>query len=281
MPQWVHRTTSILLQLREEVRNDNVVMVSAGVAFYGVLAILPATFIAISLYGLFTTVSEAERQIASLLVVLPESVAGTLEIQMRTIAATSDSSLSLGFAVSVLALLWTVSNATRATVRAIKIAYDQETEKSVLEGRMVSLGMTVVVIIGAIMALALVAAAPIWLQRFDPTDTIVTVGNIRWLALVAGSAFVIGFLYRYAPPRQPDGWRDVVPGVLAATTLWVVTSFGFSYYVASFGSYNATYGTLGAAVVLLLWFWLSALAVVFGAELNEVLRSQRFERSAG
>jgi len=278
--QWIQRPVSILLDLREEVRNDNVVIIAAGVAFYGVLAILPAAFIAISLYGLFTTPTEAERQVASLLVVLPDSVAGTLEIQMRSIAETSDASLSISFAVSVLALLWTVSNATRAMVRAIKIAYDQETERSRLEGRFVSLGLSVVAIIGGIVALALVAAAPVWLERFDPTDAIVTFSNIRWLALAVGSAFVVGFLYRYAPPHQPDGWRDVIPGVITASTLWAVTSIGFSFYVASFGSYNATYGTLGAAVVLLLWFWLTALAVVIGAELNEVLRQNRLERSA-
>jgi membrane protein len=278
VPEWGKRTVSIFHDLRREMQHDNVVIISAGVAFYGVLAILPALFISISLYGLFTNPIEAERQIASLLVVLPEAVASTLNTQMRTIAATSHADLSLRFLASTVALLWTVSNVTRAMVRAVKIAYDQETERSPLESRWVSLALTVAVIIGGIVALSLVAAVPIWLQRFDPTHVIVTFGNTRWLGLVAGSAFTVGLLYRYTPPRKPESWRDVVPGVVAATIIWATTSLGFSIYVSSYASYNATYGALGAAVVLLLWFWFTSLAVILGAELNEVLRLHRIDR---
>lgn len=279
MPNWGENAVSVVRDLRHEMQHDNVVIISAGVAFYAVLAILPALFISISLYGIFTTPLEAERQVASLLVVLPDSVEGTLDTQMRTIAATSHASLSLGFAASTVALLWTVSNATRAMVRAVKIAYDQETERSPLERRWVSLAISIAVIIGGIIALSLVAAVPVWLQRFDPTHAIVTYGNTRWLFLIAGTSFVVGMLYRYAPPHKPDSWRDVVPGVITATVMWVATSLGFSVYVTSYGSYNATYGALGAAVVLLLWFWFTALSVIFGAELNEVLRLHRPHRS--
>lgn len=279
MPNWGENAVSVVRDLRHEMQHDNVVIISAGVAFYAVLAILPALFISISLYGIFTTPLEAERQVASLLVVLPDSVEGTLDTQMRTIAATSHASLSLGFAASTVALLWTVSNATRAMVRAVKIAYDQETERSPLERRWVSLAISIAVIIGGIIALSLVAAVPVWLKRFDPTHAIVTFGNTRWLFLIAGTSFVVGMLYRYAPPHKPDSWRDVVPGVITATVMWVATSLGFSVYVSSYGSYNATYGALGAAVVLLLWFWLTALSVIFGAELNEVLRLHRPHRN--
>jgi membrane protein len=279
VPNWGENAVSVVRDLRHEMQHDNVVIISAGVAFYAVLAILPALFISISLYGIFTTPLEAERQVASLLVVLPDSVEGTLDTQMRTIAATSHASLSLGFAASTVALLWTVSNATRAMVRAVKIAYDQETERSPLERRWVSLAISIAVIIGGIIALSLVAAVPVWLKRFDPTHAIVTFGNTRWLFLIAGTSFVVGLLYRYAPPHKPDSWRDVVPGVITATVMWVATSLGFSVYVSSYGSYNATYGALGAAVVLLLWFWLTALSVIFGAELNEVLRLHRPHRN--
>jgi membrane protein len=275
VPDWGRKTVSIINDLRQETQHDNVVIVSAGVAFYGVLAILPALVIAISLYGIFTHPSEAERQISSLLIVLPSSVAETLETQMRTIAATSHTDLGLGLAVSLAALFWTVSNAARALVGAVKIAYDQEGERSPLERRWVALLLSVAIIIGGIIALSFVAAVPIWLRRFDPTHAIVTFSNARWLLLVAGSSFTIGLLYRYAPPQRPEGWRDVVPGVVAATLIWGATSIGFSVYVSSYGSYNATYGALGAAVVLLLWFWLSALSVILGAELNEVLSLHR------
>ena len=275
MPHWVHEILDILKSVRDEARHDNIVLVAAGVAFYAVLAILPALFIAVSLYGIFTEPAEAERQIESILEILPSSAAGILDTQMRAIASTPQTHLSIGFAVSLAALFWTVSNATRAIVGAIKIAYDQETERSLLEKRSAALGLSVVAILGGVVLLAIIAAVPIWLQQFDPTDTIVTFGNLRWMLLVGGFGLVVGLLYRYAPPIRPEGWKQVLPGVILATTLWLVSSIGFSVYVSSFGKYNETYGTLGGAVILLLWFCFSSLAIIVGAELNEILTLRR------
>jgi membrane protein len=262
---------AIANDVRIETRHDNVVIVAAGVAFYAVLAILPALFLLLSIYGLFTDLDQAERQIDALLDVLPGSTMATLGGQMRSIAAASHASLNFGFAASVAALAWTVSNATRALVRAIKIAYDQETEQSILENRVVAIALSLGVIIALITSLAFIAAVPVILARFDPTHVIVTFGNLRWLLIGCGVLFGIGLLYRYAPPRRPQGWRSVMPGAVMATLLWTASSLGFSIYVSSFGNYNETYGTLGAAVVLLLWFWFTALAIILGAEFNEAL----------
>jgi membrane protein len=270
-PAWLDRPKRISRVMRVEVRQDNIVLVAAGVAFYAVLAVIPALVIAVSLYGLFTDIDEAERQIEAVLEVLPGSASQIVETQMRSIARTSPASLSIGFAVSLVAFAWTVSNATRAIVRGVKIAYDQENEQSLLERRDVALGATVVAILAMLAALALVAAVPIWLQRFDPTDAIVTFGNSRWVLVGAIFALLAGLLYRFAPPQRPRGWGDVLPGMLAATLIWTIASIGFSIYVSSFGRYNETYGTLGAAVVLLLWFWFTSLAILVGAELNETL----------
>ena len=270
-PSWFDRGLLVFNEMRLETQRDNIVLVAAGVAFYAVLAVLPALFIAVSLYGLFTDLAEAERQIESMLEVLPGSTAGILETQMRSIARASDMNLSVGFAVSLLAFAWTGSNATRAVVRGVKIAYDQEDGRSILERRDVAIGVTVAVIVTTLIALAIIAAVPVWLRRFDPTHAIVTFGNFRWILVGLGFAAIAALLYRYAPPERPDGWRAVLPGAVIATIVWTITSVGFSLYVSSFGRYNETYGTLGAAVVLLLWFWLTALAILIGAELNEAI----------
>ena len=252
------------------------VIVAAGVAFYAVLALLPGLFIAVSLYGLFTDLDNAERQIEALLEVLPQSTTMVVEQQIRSVAVSSHTHLSLGFVVSMAALAWTVSNLTRALVKAVKIAYDQETEQSVLENRFVAIGLTLGTLVALIASLAIIAAAPIFLQRLDPTNAIVTFGNLRWLLIGIGFFAGVTLHYRYAPPNRPN-WATAFPGAILATLMWIVTSLGFSLYVASFGNYNETYGTLGAAVILLLWFWFSALAVLLGAELNEaiILRPRR------
>lgn len=275
-PPTVKRWIAIANDVRIETNHDNVVIVAAGVAFYAVLALLPGLFIAVSLYGLFTDLDNAERQIESLLEVLPQSTTMVVEQQIRSVAVSSHTHLSLGFVVSMAALAWTVSNLTRALVKSVKIAYDQETEQSVLENRFVAIGLTLGTLVALIAALAIIAAAPIFLQRLDPTNAIVTFGNLRWLLIGIGFFAGVTLLYRYAPPNRPS-WATAFPGAILATLMWIVTSLGFSLYVASFGNYNETYGTLGAAVILLLWFWFSALAVLLGAELNEaiILRPRR------
>jgi membrane protein len=270
-PSWFQHLLRIGHEMRVEARHDSIALVAAGVAFYAVLAVLPALFVAVSVYGLFTDIGEAERQIDAVLEVFPGSAAQIIDTQMRSIAAASHANLSIGFFISLAVFTWTVSNATRAIVRGVKIAYDQEDGQSVLEGRAVAVGITVSAIAITLFALAIIAAVPIWLQRFDPTQAIVTFGNFRWLLVGAGFALVASLLYRYAPPRRPDGWHTVLPGTIFATAMWTATSIGFSIYVSSFGRYNETYGTLGAAVVLLLWFWFTTLAILLGAELNEAL----------
>jgi membrane protein len=261
----------VVRDVAREMRHDNVAIIAAGVAFYSVLAMLPALVIAVSVYGLFTNTTEAERQIDALLEVIPESTVRVLEAQMRTVSDLSEAGLSLGVLVSLLALVWTVSSAVRAMIRAVVIAYDQDELRSSLERRHVALGLTVVFLSAGLVALALIAAVPVWLRRFDPTDAIVTFGNFRWLLIGVSMVGGTALLYRFAPPRRPESWRAVAPGAVAATLLWTLVSIGFSIYVSSFGRYNQTYGVLGAAIVLLLWFWLTAVAVILGAELNEVL----------
>ena len=265
--------------MRHEARRDNVGLVAAGVSFYSTLAVLPALVIAVSLYGSFTDVEEAERQIEAVLDVMPDSAAQIIDTQMLTIVAASQPSISIGFALSMVVFAWTVSNATRAIVRGVKIAYNQEEGRSILERRDVAVSVTVVGIVFMLIALALIAAVPVWHRRIDPTHAFVTFGNFRWVLVGALFAALAGLLYHFAPPQRHPNWRAVVPGTVTATALWTVASIGFSVYVTSFGRYNETYGTFGAAVVVLLWFWLNSLAILIGAELNQVIDTRRIRRS--
>lgn len=271
--EWLHTANEV----RIESIHDNVVIVAAGVAFYALLAVIPGLFLAVTVYGLFTDTAEAERQIEALIEILPASSAAVLETQMRDIAETSHATLSFGFVGSIAALLWTVSNATRAIVRAVKIAYDQEEQRSLLERRDVAIGLTLSVVIMIIVSLAIIAAVPIWVSSLDPEHTVVSLHNLRWILVAVGFAVVVGLLYRFAPPDRPNTIRHVIPGVVLATVLWIGSSAGFSIYVSSFASYNETYGTLGAAVILLLWFWFTSLAVILGAEVNEALTLRPYD----
>ncbi len=262
---------SIAKTLWHEMRHDSVPLVAAGVSFYAVLGLIPALVIAVSIYGLFTDPAEAESQVEALLDVFPESTAETIATQIEPIASFSPTGLSLGVVFAFLALVWTASSAMRALVRAVVIAYDQEGLRSPLESRLRALGLTLGVVIGGVIVVFAVAVVPALLSSLDPTGAIVTLSNARWFALAAGMFGATALLYRYAPPHRPESWIDVLPGSILATTAWLAISGGFSIYVASFANFNETYGVLGGAVILLLWFFLTSMAVVMGAELNEVL----------
>lgn len=258
----------VLKETFHEVKVDNVPIVSAGVAFYAVLAVIPVAIMAVTLYGLVTDPAEAERQIQELIDVLPEDAASLIANQVRPIASTGSGVLTLGFAVSALGLLWTASNATRATVRAVVIAYDQEEEQSRLGTRLAAIGLTIAVLAFFAVVLGLVAVVPAWLAIASLN---VPASALRWVVLlgvVFGGALLV---YRYAPPRDAPAWGSLVPGALFAALAWVAVSAGFAFYVNNFGAYNQTYGVLGGAVILMMWFFLSALAILIGGEANAVL----------
>ena len=268
---------SFLRALGQRLQTDGSTLVAAGVAFFGSLAVIPAMAIAVSIYGIFTNPREAASHVDALLGVMPEATVRALEAQIHPVADFSHFHLSLSLIVSIVALLWTVSNATRAMVRAVVIAYGQRELRSPLEARLASIGLTIAVITVATAAVATIAAIPIWLSLVDRTHVIVNFANLRWGLIIILFGGGMSLLYRAAPPVRPGSWRVVLPGVAVATGLWLAISFGFSVYVSEFGRYNETYGALGAGAVLLLWFWLSSLVVILGAQVNALLA----ESSAG
>jgi len=262
---------STVSAVASEAKRDNATLLAAGVAFYAVLAVLPGIVLVLSVYGLFTDIAEAERQIDVLLGALPGAAARFLDEQMRLLSDASHPHLTFGFLASTLALFWTVSNATRAIVRAVKIAYNQEHQRSPLESRPRVLALTVAAVIVGIMSIALIAAIPVWFSTLDTDHVIISLGNLRWLLILGGFASMSVLLYRLVPPDRPQRMRSAFPGAIFATLVWTITSIGFSVYIASFGRYNETYAGLGAVIILMLWFWLAALTVIIGAEINAVL----------
>ena len=254
-----------------EARRDNITLVAAGVSFYAVLAVLPGVILVLSIYGLFTDLAEAERQIDAVLAAFPGAAERLIDEQMRLVADASHPHLTVGSAISVLALFWTVSNAVKATVQAVKIAYNEEDKKSALESRAVVLALSAAALVTGILSLAIVAALPIWLSTLDSDHVVVSFGHLRWLLILGAYATISGILYRFAPPTRPSTIKAILPGLAFATTMWMAASFSFSTYVASFGRYNETYGGLGGFVILMRWFWLATLAVIIGAEINAVI----------
>ena len=262
-------------RIKAEVKKDNVSIVAAGVAFYAFLAIFPALAALLALYGLVADPAQVSQQIDSLGGVLPPEVIGTLGAQAERLTTGSSDALSWGLALSVLLAVWSANKGTKALLQAITIAYDTPEERGFVKLNAVSLAFTIAGILTLVVALGAVVIVP-------AVSSLLGLGGwgevlvrwLRWPALLVMLIVGLAFVYRYGPCRPKPAWRWITPGSVLATVLWLIGSAAFSLYVSSFGNYNETFGSLAAVVILLLWFFLSAMAVLLGAEANNVIESQ-------
>ncbi|MGI9030875.1 MAG: YihY/virulence factor BrkB family protein [Ilumatobacteraceae bacterium] len=180
--------------------------------------------------------------------------------QLASISASAEGTAIAAAIVGLLLALWSASSAMSHLVEAINTAYDEDEGRSFVRRRGLSLVLTVGAIIFVVFALAVIAAAPAFFDSLDlgPVAT-VAAWIVRWLVLLGGMLVVLAILYRIAPDRDPAEWRWVSPGAIIATIVWLIASVLFSLYTSNFGSYNETYGSLAAVVVLMLWLLLTSL----------------------
>jgi membrane protein len=265
----------VLLRTKQQIKEDNVSLMAAGVAFYLFLALFPALIAAVTIYGLVADPQQVEQQIDSLAQTLPQEAAALLETQLKDIATASSSALGWGLVASLGGALFAASGGVQNLINAVNIAYDEEETRGFLKLRGLALLMTLGAVVFLAVAVGLIAVLPVVLKAVNLGSlALVAVQVARWVGLVVAVAAALAVIYRYAPDRDNPKFRWVGLGSLVATVLWVVGSIAFSLYVSNFGSYSETYGALAGVVVLLLWLWLTSLIVLIGAEINSETEMQ-------
>jgi len=257
--------------IRAELRSKNVSLVAAGVAFYGLLAIFPAVIALVTLYGLVADPEEIATQLADAPSAMPDEARDLVTSQLASVAAVGVGGLSFGLAISIAATVWAAAGGVRALSTGLNLIFDVAGDRGMVKRAATSLVLTLGAMVEAVVMLALVAGFPVAIGRLglDPVTAAFAQG-LRWTLLVAALVVGLGVLYRWAPDRPPRRWRWISWGTVTAVALWAVGSVGFSVYVDNFGSYNATYGSIAAVIVLMLWLFLSAFAVLFGAVIDAV-----------
>ncbi len=264
----------ILTRTKQQIVADNLAIVAAGVAFYGFVAVVPALAAVIALYALISDPTKVSEHIAALTQVVPREVMPLLEEQMNRIANDQQAagwSLLFGLGLA----FYSCSRAVVAMITGLNIAYDEDEKRSFIKLNLVAFALTGFVAAGALVAIGLVAVLPPLLAQLPiSTNTETLLGWLRWPVLLGGFMIALTVMYRFAPSRNEPQWRWVSAGALLATGLWMLGSAAFSFYVSRFGSYDQTYGSLGAIVVFLLWFFLSAFVILIGAELNSEMERQ-------
>jgi membrane protein len=264
----------VLSRTGTRISTDNISIVAAGVAFYAFVAVVPTLAAVIGIYGLVSDPSHVGSQVTAFARILPKEVLPVLEQQLTRITSNSQAA-GISAIVGVLVALYGAASATKALIQGLNICYGEREKRGFIRLNAVALLLTFVVIIGAILALAMVAVIPALLENLSFGSAVDTILNwARWPILIAGFIFGLAVMYRYAPSRRDAKWSWVSWGATVAALLWVAGSALFSLYVAKFGSYDKTYGSLAAIVVFLMWLYLSAFAILLGAELNSEMERQ-------
>jgi membrane protein len=266
---------SILRRVMAEVKEDNVTLLAAGVAFYAMLAIFPAIIAVVTVYGLVADPNQVEAQVSEFAKSLPAGADQLLTDQLQNVVSAGRQSLSIGLAVSLAAVLWTASGGVQGLVKGLNIVYDENETRGFLKLRGLSLLLTLGAILVAVIALTLIAVFPAVIDNLGLGRAGELAASItRWVVLALLVLVALAVVYRFAPDRANPRWRWVSWGAVVALVLWLLGSIGFSWYVDNFGKYNQTYGALAAVIILLLWLFLSAFAVLLGAELDAEIERQ-------
>lgn len=258
----------------QQIGEDRLLAVAAGVVFYGLLAVFPAVTALVSLYGLFASPAAISDQLALLSGILPDSAVEILREQIGRLTANS-SKLGLGFIFGLAVALWSANSGMKAIMDALNVVYEEKEKRGFIKLNLVSFGFTLAGIGVLLLALATVVVLPValnYLGLHNTTDQLLRFA--RWPLLIVVIILGLAVLYRYGPSRREPRWQWISAGSVFAAVGWLVSSALLSWYLASFAHYDATYGSLGAGIGMMMWMWISSIVILFGAQLNSEIEHQ-------
>jgi membrane protein len=265
----------ILWRVYAEIGEDRVLAIAAGVVFYSLLALFPAVTAGVSIYALFADAGTISDHIAGLSSMLPGGAIDIVSEQITRIVQRGASELTFGFVIGLGVALWSANAGIKAIFDALNVIYDETEKRGFIKLNLISLTFTLAAIALVLVMVASVAVLPIVLGFIGlggAAELLLRLG--RWPMIFVIGVLALSVLYRFGPSREHAQWRWLTVGSAFAAIVWMITSIAFSWYVANFGSYNATYGSLGAAIGMMMWMWLSIIVVLVGAELDSEIEHQ-------
>lgn len=270
---------SYVKEFGAKFKKDNATTLAAAQAYYYLLAIVPLLILLLSILPYLQI--DPQRVMDFLGTILPGEVASTFEENIVSVVTTPSGGL---LTFGILGTLWSASNAVSAFIKATNDAYDVEETRSFIVQKGLAILLTVFMLIAVIVALVLPIFGGAIIDMISsflnlPSQTEILFQVLRWVVSIAVMSIVLAFMYKYAPNKHFP-FKEALIGALIATILWQLVSLGFSFYVANFGSYNATYGSLGGLIVLILWFFLTGLILVIGAEINAIIHKRKNTKNA-
>lgn len=267
---------SILLRVYTMMGYHNLSLMAAGVAFYAFLSFVPLLGAIVMTYGLIADPATVSQHMATIFELMPAEAAKLISDQLISVVTTASSKAGLGLGIALVLSIYGAMRASSAIIQALNVIYEEEEGRNFIVTTLLSAMLTTGAVVAAIVGLLSAAALGYlsFLTDLLGPAGVLTMQVLTWIvaASIASSAFA--FIYRYGPDRARARWQWLSIGSIAATVLWLIATVGFGVYAANFANYNATYGALGAVVVLLMWLFVSSFAVLLGAELNAEIERQ-------
>ena len=272
---------SAILATWRRMGKDSLSLLAAGVAFQAFFSLFPTLTAMVSLYGLVADPNAVERQIRAMQGVLPPEAVNLIAVWLHTLVQVPAARFGIGLVVSVALACWSMWSAAWMVMTAVNICYGEEERRGFISFNLQALALGAGLALFGLIALALVAVLPAAFALLPvPEPWGEVLGLVRWPILAGLVAFALAVVYRYGPDRAKPKWQWISCGSVAATTLWILGALAFSTYISKVGSYDRTYGSLGAVIILLLWFYLTAYVILAGAELNAEIERQTRSRDA-
>lgn len=279
-PAW----RAILFRVYSMHGYHNLTLMAAGVAFYAFLSFVPLLGATVMTYGLVADPATVGRHMDAIFEIVPVDAARLIEDQLIAVVTTAAEKAGLGLGLALLISIYGAMRAATAMIQALNVIYEEEEGRNIIQTTLLAAFLTVGAVFATLFGLFAAGALGYLgtLVAILGSTGVILIQALTWLVagMIASTGFA--FVYRYGPDRARVRWHWLSIGSVAATLLWLIATLGFGVYAANFANYNATYGALGAVVVLLMWLFVSSYAVLIGAELNaEAERQTGIDTTAG
>ena len=270
----------ILLRVYDGISEDRILANAAGVTYYALLALFPGIAALVSIYGLFADPATIVSHLDATAGFAPGGAIDVIRDQLTRLAAQGSTTLGISFVVGLLISLWSANAGIKALFDALNAVYQEKEKRSFIRLNAVTLSFTIATIAFLLIALAAVVALPVILNYLPlPGVTGLLLEVARWPILLVLVAFGLTLIYRYGPSRTEPRWQWITWGGTFAAVAWLAASALFSWYAANFGTFNKTYGSLGAIIGFMTWIWLSIIVILVGAKLNAEIEHQTVRES--
>lgn len=264
-----------MLRVYSNISEHRVLALAAGMTYYSLLAIFPAIAALVAIYGLFSDPTAIGWHLDQLSGILPGGALDVARDQLTRVASKGTGTLGTTFVIGLLVSLWSANAAMKSLFDTLNIVYGEKEKREFLKLNAVSLSFTLAGILFVLAALGAVVVIPVVLNFIGLSNSADLMLRIaRWPAMFVAVALALALIYRYGPSREAPQWRWITWGSAVAAVLWLAASALFSWYAASFGKFNETYGSLGAVIGFMTWLWISAIVILLGAELDAEMEHQ-------